>query len=110
MSGRDRERLSDSHHPDLRGKNLVIKMRPKINRWVLTPHAVKRIFERKISLEELADLIGYPEDVIAQGPKLILTRTFPRRRDNKIAAVVVEKQGDDLWLVITVMVNFQAKK
>lgn len=54
--------------------------------------------------------MGHPEDVIAQGPKLILTRTFPRRRDNKIAAVVVEKKGDNLWLVITVMVNFQAKK
>lgn len=55
-------------------------------------------------------LIEGPEEVISQGPKLILTKMFGNRRGNKVAAVVMEKQGDDLWLVITVMVNFQAKK
>ncbi len=85
-------------------------MKLDIKKWALTPHAAKRIFERKISLEEMTLLIGEPEEVISQGPKLILTKTFGSRRDNKVAAVVMEKQGDDLWLVITVMVNFQVKK
>ena len=76
----------------------------------LTPHAAQRVFERKISLEELDLLISSPEDTVKQGPKLILTRTFSSRRDNKIAAVVIEKKGEDLWLVLTVMVNFQIKK
>ncbi len=85
-------------------------MKLDIKKWALTPHAAKRVFERKISLEEMARLIQDPEDVISHGPKLILTKTFGNRRDNKVAAVVMEKQGDDLWLVITVMVNFQVKK
>lgn len=84
-------------------------MKPKIKKWALTPHAAQRIFERNISLEEMALLISDPEDVIPQGPKLILAKTFNRRKDNKVAAVVMEKQGDGLWLVITVMVNFRVK-
>lgn len=81
-----------------------------IKKWVLTPHAAQRIFERKISLEELAQVIHSPEDPLRQGPKLILTKTFRSRKDNKVAAVVIEKKGDDLWLVLTVMVNFRVKK
>jgi len=80
-----------------------------IKKWALTPHAAQRVFERKISLQGLAALMNSPEEIISQGSKVILTKTFSNRRDNKIAAVVVEKQGDDLWLVITVMVNFQVK-
>ena len=85
-------------------------MKLKIKKWALTPHAMARIFERKISLEEMTQLIETPEEVISQGAKFILTKTFRGRKDNKIAAVIVEKQGDELWLVITVMVNFQVKK
>ena len=55
-------------------------------------------------------MIDSPEDVIEQGPKLVLTKTFHSRRDNKIAAVVLEKKGEDLWLVLTVMVNFQVRR
>ena len=81
----------------------------KIKKWVLTPHAAERVFERKLSVQELNSLITYPEEIISQGRKLILTKTFRNRRDNKVAAVVVEKQGDDVWLVITVMVNFRIR-
>lgn len=84
-------------------------MKPKIENWALTPHAAQRIFDRHVSLEEITQLLTSPEDVVSQGPKLILTKTFGRRKDNKVAAVVIEKKGDELWLVITVMVNFQTK-
>ena len=80
-----------------------------ITRWALTPHAASRLLERRISLEELTLILQGPEEVIPQGPKYILTRTFPRRKDNKIAAVVMEKGEHGLWLVITIMVNFVAR-
>jgi len=84
-------------------KSLLIK------KWVLTPHAVERIIERRISLIDLEILINKPDQIINQGPKFILVKKFPGRNDNNIAAVVLEKKGDDLWLVITIMINFQKK-
>lgn len=81
----------------------------KINRWVLTPHAVDKILDRKISMQELEQLMLNPDQVIEQGPKYILVKKFLKRKDNNIAAVILEKKGKDLWVVITVMVNFQAK-
>jgi hypothetical protein len=78
-------------------------------KWALTPHAAERVIERKISIDDLEAVINSPEDEIFQGPKLILTKTFKQRSDNKIAAVVLEKKGENLWLVLTVMVNFQKK-
>jgi len=81
----------------------------KIKKWALSAHAAKRMFERKISVEEISFLLESPEDTISQGSKLILTKTLKGRSDNKVAAVILEKQGDGLWLVITVMVNFQKK-
>lgn len=81
----------------------------KIKRWVLTPHSVERIFNRKISIEEMESLIKNPDQIIAQGPKFILSKRFAKRKDNNVAAVVIERKGEDLWVVITVMVNFQKK-
>jgi hypothetical protein len=81
----------------------------KIKSWVLTPHAVERVLARKISMEELGSLIQEPDQIIPQGPKFILVRRFPRRKDNNVAAILIEKKGEGLWVVITVMVNFQKK-
>lgn len=81
----------------------------KIKRWVLTPHSVERILNRKISIEEMESLIKNPDQIIAQGPKFILSKRFTKRKDNNVAAVVIERKGEDLWVVITVMVNFQKK-
>jgi hypothetical protein len=92
-----------SGHGKFREKKLIKK-------WALTPHAAQRVFERKISLEELEHLINDPEDTIKQGPKLVLTKSFHSRKDNKVAAVVLEKKGENLWLVLTVMVNFRVRK
>lgn len=81
----------------------------KIKKWVLTPHAVERIIARKISMEELKQLMLNPDEVIEQGPKFLFSKRFQNRKDNNMAAVIIEKQGEDLWVVITVMVNFQKK-
>ena len=81
----------------------------KINKWVLTPHAVDRILDRKISMLELEKLILNPDKIIEQGPKFIFVKKFAKRNDNNVAAVILEKKGKDLWVVITVMINFQVK-
>lgn len=81
----------------------------KISKWVLTPHAAQRLFERKISVVELEWLLTSPDEVIPQGPKYLLVGHFPKRSDNKLAAVVLEKKGD-LWLVITILSNFEIRK
>ncbi len=81
----------------------------KINKWVLTPHAVDKILDRKISMLELEQLILNPDEVIEQGPKFIFVKMFAKRKDNNLAAVILEKKGKDLWVVITVMINFQIK-
>lgn len=80
-----------------------------IKKWVLTPHAVERILDRKISMAELEVLIKNPDQIVQQGPKYILVKKFPKRKDNNVAAVLIEKKGEGLWVVITVMVNFQKK-
>ena len=81
----------------------------RIKKWVLTPHAVDRLLNRKISIEEMESLILNPDHILPQGPKFILSKRFSKRKDNNIAAILLEKKGDDLWVVITVMVNFQKK-
>jgi hypothetical protein len=81
----------------------------KINKWVLTPHAVDKVLDRKISMLELEQLILHPDQIIEQGPKFIFVKKFSKRKDNNIAAVILEKKGKDLWVVITVMINFQIK-
>lgn len=81
----------------------------KIEQWVLTPHAAERIQERGISVAELESVILNPDSVIKQGPKLILEKRIKNRKDNNIAAVIIEKKGEKLWVVVTVMVNFQRR-
>lgn len=82
----------------------------KILNWALSPHAVERILERQILLGELAILLEDPDEVIQQGQKFIFTKFFHERNDNKVAAVILEKKEDGLWLVITVIVNFKITK
>ena len=53
-------------------------------------------------------VLNSPDEVIKQGPKLIYVKMIKHRKDNLLAAVVLEKK-EGLWLVITLMVNFQKK-
>ena len=77
----------------------------QISRYVLTPHAWEKLEARQISKNELDSILKEPDDVIPQGPKYLLAKNFPGRSDNNLAAVILKKE--DLWIVITVMVNFQ---
>lgn len=86
----------------------MIKKIP-LEKVVLSVHAVERLAERKISVEELEEILIHPDSVIAQGPKLIFHKNLKKRKDNDIAAVVLERREKNLWLVITVLVNFQKK-
>jgi hypothetical protein len=58
---------------------------------------------------ELEQLILYPDQIIEQGPKFIFVKRFLKRKDNNVAAVIIEKKGKNLWVVITVMINFEVK-
>ncbi|MBF0360910.1 MAG: DUF4258 domain-containing protein [Oligoflexia bacterium] len=80
-----------------------------IKRWVLSPHAARRMQERKITVDDIDTLINYPDLVLEQGPKYILAKNFKNRSDNMLASVILEKEDNDLWYIITVMVNFQKK-
>lgn len=82
---------------------------PKIVRWVLSSHALKRVQDRKISAAELADLIEHPDVGIPQGPKWILAKAFPNRSDNLVAAILLERKEQELWVVLTVMVHFEER-
>jgi hypothetical protein len=88
---------------------IEVAKRPHIRRWVLTPHAAERARERRISMPELEQIIAAPDLVMPQGPKWILAKRFPTRSDNRLAAVLMEKQKENLWVVITVMVRFDEK-
>ena len=74
--------------------------------WVLSPHALKRVQERRISADELAEVIQSPDITVPQGPKWIFAKAISGRSDNKIAAVLLEKKEQGLWVVLTVMVQF----
>ncbi|MGK5083344.1 DUF4258 domain-containing protein [Bdellovibrionota bacterium FG-1] len=82
---------------------------PKISRWVLSLHALERIQERKISAADLAEVIESPDLELPQGPKWILGKTFKHRDDNLVAAVLLERKEQELWVVLTVMVHFEKK-
>lgn len=82
---------------------------PIVKRWVLSPHALGRVQERKVSARELASVIEDPDVVVPQGPKWIFAKTVSGRSDNKIAAVLLEREDHGLWVVVTVMVRFDAK-
>lgn len=80
---------------------------PIIKNWVLTPHAAERINERNLSLNEIESVLKQPDLIKEQGPKFIFSKSLKNRKDNMIACVVLEKKNNNLWIVITVMHNFE---
>ena len=80
-----------------------------IKKWALTAHAVERMEERKVSMDEVRAIITSPEHVIEQGSKYILSKTLDGRSDNMVSIVVLEKKEHDLWMIITVMIKVQKK-
>lgn len=75
------------------------------------PHAVIRMQERKVSVVEIEEIITSPDGSIQQSrDKIIHYKKLRGRKDNKVAAVVVEHFPGDIVEVITVLVNFEVKK
>ena len=83
--------------------------KPIVNKWAFSPHAATRMMERNISVETIQQLIETPDLVLAQGPKWLFAKSFDVRHDNLVAAVLLERKERELWIVLTVMVNFQAR-
>ena len=74
---------------------------------IYTPHAVERMMQRVVSPQEVELLLGDPDGIIAQSKdKFIYYKKIRGRKDNVLAAVTVHKRND-LYEVITVMVNFE---
>lgn len=72
-------------------------------------HAVERMFQRRISTQEVESLLANPDGVVRQSKdKVIAHKNIKGRRDNSVA--VVASEGKDTWEVITVMVNFEVRK
>lgn len=72
-------------------------------------HAVERMFQRRISAQEVESLLANPDGVVRQSrDKVIAHKNIEGRRDNSVAVVALE--GKDAWDVITVMVNFEVRK
>jgi hypothetical protein len=77
---------------------------------IYTAHAVERMMQRVVSPQEVELLLGDPDGIIAQSKdKFIYYKMIRGRKDNDLAAVVVQKRNN-LHEVITVMVNFEAPK
>jgi len=77
---------------------------------IYTPHAVERMMQRVVSPQEVELLLGNPDGIIAQSKdKFIYYKKIRGRKDNVLAAVVVHKRND-LYEVITVMVNFEVPR
>jgi hypothetical protein len=72
-------------------------------------HAVTRMQERNISVEEVASIIEDPEGVIKQSKdKYIYYKKVEKRKDNMIAIVLLKSKSKELE-VLTVMINFEVK-
>lgn len=66
--------------------------------------------QRVVSPQEVELLLGNPDGIIAQSKdKFIYYKKISGRKDNVLAAVVVHKRND-LYEVITVMVNFEVPR
>ncbi len=84
--------------------------KPKIEKWVLSAHAATRMVERKVTVKEIEETIRKPDWVMQQGPKWILAKHFKERKDNLLAAVVLEREEANLWVVLTIMVHFEVAR
>jgi hypothetical protein len=70
-----------------------------------------RMQERDLSVDEVLQIIQKADGKIAQSKdKTILYKALKGRRDNLIAAVVVERMPGDVLEVVTVLVNFEVRK
>ena len=68
------------------------------------------MIQRVVSPQEVDHLLDDPEESIAQSKdKFIYYKMVRGRKDNVLAAVVVQKRNN-LYEVITVMVNFEVPK
>jgi len=65
--------------------------------------------ERKITAFEIEETIRNPDWALAQGPKWILAKHFKNRKDNLLAAVILQKEEANLWIVLTIMVHFEIR-
>jgi len=75
------------------------------------PHAVERMQERFVTVAEVNLILEAPDGRIPQSKeKSILYKRFPRRKDNLVAAVVVEKISEDEIEIVTLLVNFEVRK
>lgn len=93
------------------GVEASLKKHPIVERWVLTPHAAARASERGVSMSELAEILRSPDVAIVQGPsKWLFAKQLLARSDNLVATAILERKDLNLWVVLTVMVNFEAKK
>lgn len=70
---------------------------------------VERMIQRGISPRDIEDILGKPDRTIRQSmDKVIACKRIEGRNDNSVAVVAVEE--NQAWEVITVMVNFEARK
>ena len=77
---------------------------------VFHDHAVTRMQERNISVDQVKSILEAPDGEIQQSAdKWILYKEFPSRNDNLIAAVIVDRAIQGTIEVITVMINFEVK-
>ena len=75
------------------------------------PHAVERMQQRLVTVDDVKSIISSPDGRIPQSrDKAILYKRIRSRKDNLVAAVIVEKMPDNVIEVITVMINFEVKK
>lgn len=73
-------------------------------------HAVQRMQERKITVAEVRRIIESPDGRIQQSKdKWIFYKKFEQRKDNLIAAVIVNRLDEDWVEVVTVLINFEVK-
>ena len=81
---------------------------PRITKFVLSAHAVQRMEERRVHLNDIKAIVSTPDFVLKQGAKFILAKELENRSDNLVGAVLLEKESSP-WLVVTVMVNFAVR-
>ena len=69
------------------------------------------MLERKILVSEIEQIVSAPDGKIAQTKdKVILYKKLAKRKDNLVAAVVLDRLPGDVLEVVTVLVNFEVKK
>lgn len=74
-------------------------------------HAVQRMQERNISVTEVQQIIESPDGQIRQSKdKWILYKNFKKRKDNQIAAVIVDRSDENWVEVITVLIHFEVTR